>query len=74
MFGDYGFGPNHTLPTGGTARAFSGLSVLNVLRLPPIVSLTTDALAHPIADDVKMLVEWEGLAAHARSIDARRRG
>ena len=70
VFGDYGFGPNHTLPTGGTARFASGLSVFSFIRRP-----TWLALEHPIGQqavqDVVRLARLEGLEAHARAAEAR---
>jgi phosphoribosyl-ATP pyrophosphohydrolase/phosphoribosyl-AMP cyclohydrolase/histidinol dehydrogenase len=69
-FGDYGAGPNHTLPTGGTARFSAGLSVLDFLRLRSVVSGRADA---SIVADTMRLARMEGLEAHARSAELRRR-
>lgn len=66
VLGDYGAGPNHTLPTGGTARFQAGLSVTHFLRLR-----TWLAIEHPeesgLLDDVRRLAELEGLAGHEAS-------
>ncbi len=70
VMGDYGVGPNHTLPTGGTARFRAGLSVLDFLRPRSWLRLDTPD-ADLVADTVR-LAEMEGLAAHAAS--ARHRG
>ncbi len=66
VFGDYGAGPNHTLPTGGTARSFSGLSVFNFLRMPTWLELEDPAL---IARDVARLARLESLEGHARAAE-----
>lgn len=71
VLGDYGAGPNHTLPTGGTARFTSGLSVLNFLR--HYTWMRTDAQeATELLDDAVALARIEGLEAHARSAVMRR--
>lgn len=69
VFGDYGLGPNHTLPTGGSARFSAGLSVYTFLRARTWldVSPTPEALA-----DTVRLARLEGLEAHARAAEARR--
>ena len=64
VLGDYGAGPNHVLPTGGTARFSSGLSVANFLRLPTWMS-TSDSSA--LTRDAVALGRLEGLEGHARS-------
>jgi histidinol dehydrogenase len=66
VFGDYGAGPNHTLPTGGTARTTGGLSVLTFLRVR--TWLDVDCAASPqLAHDVAALAAMEGLAGHESS-------
>ncbi len=70
VMGDYGIGPNHTLPTGGTARFRAGLSVMDFLR--PRSWLRLDAPDAELVRDTVRLAEMEGLAGHAAS--ARRRG
>ena len=68
VLGDYGAGPNHTLPTGGTARSTGGLSVFTFLRIRTWMQSTKDSRScgSLIADCVK-LAELEGLHAHAAS-------
>lgn len=69
VFGDYGVGPNHTLPTGGTARWSAGLNVFNYLRIRTWLKL--DAVPQSLIEDSARLAELEGLLAHQRA--ARRR-
>jgi len=69
--GDYGFGPNHTLPTGGTARSHSGLSVMTFLRMPTVIAASDTEEWRSFAADAAALARMEGLEAHARSIEAR---
>lgn len=69
VFGDYGVGPNHTLPTGRTARYTGGLSVFTFLRVRTFLDLEEPA-AETIADSVR-LARLEGLEGHARSALAR---
>ncbi len=68
--GDYAAGPSHVLPTGGTARFTSGLSVNDFLRRSSVLSFTRAGLAS-LADDVRVLARREGLTAHAASVDMR---
>src|SRR5215472_782960 len=68
--GDYAVGPNHTLPTGGTARFRGGLSVTDFVKTISLQQLTRDGLKH-IAPSVIALAEAEGLKAHAESIRVR---
>ncbi|HVN67183.1 MAG TPA: histidinol dehydrogenase [Candidatus Sulfotelmatobacter sp.] len=68
--GDYIAGPNHVLPTGGTARFASPLGVYDFVKHQSIIGYTKPALKN-VWKDVKLLAEIEGLDAHARSIDAR---
>jgi len=70
VFGDYGAGPNHTLPTGGTARSFAGLSVFTFLRIR--TWMRGDRLQPQLRNDTVQLAEWEGLEWHARAAAARR--
>lgn len=69
--GDYFAGPNHVLPTSGTARFFSPLSVDSFVKKSSFIYYTKDALL-PQADDVICLAEAEGLTAHANSIRVRK--
>lgn len=68
--GDYFAGPNHILPTNGTARFFSPLNVDDFLKKTSIISYSRDALlkAHK---DIELFAEKEGLTAHANSIKVR---
>lgn len=68
--GDYLAGPNHVLPTGGTARFASPLSVYDFVKSQSIVGYTKPALKN-VWQDIKLLAEIEGLDAHARAIDVR---
>lgn len=64
VFGDYMTGANHTLPTGGLARAWSGLSTLDFVRWTTWQRIAPHAAA-AMAADVARLAEAEGLPAHA---------
>ena len=68
--GDYFAGPNHTLPTSGTARFSSPLSVDDFVKKYQYSYYTLDALKQ-VAEDVAAFAESEGLSAHARSITVR---
>lgn len=68
--GDYIAGPNHTLPTGGTARFFSPLGVENFLKKSSIISFSCQALAN-IGEAAAILAHTEGLEAHAKAIEVR---
>lgn len=68
--GDYMAGPNHTLPTSGTARFSSPLSVDDFVKKSQYSYFTRDALKH-VADSVAVFAEKEGLHAHARSATIR---
>ncbi|MBW4035068.1 MAG: histidinol dehydrogenase [Proteobacteria bacterium] len=65
--GDYAAGPNHVLPTAGTARFSSGLSVFDFLKRTSTTSLTRAGLA-AIGPAAAILAEAENLAGHGRSI------
>ena len=65
--GDYLAGPNHTLPTGGTARFYSPLSVDDFVKKSQYTYFTRDALK-AVKDKVAMFAEKEGLSGHARSV------
>mgnify|MGYP001659008935 FL=1 len=69
--GDYFAGPNHVLPTSGTARFFSPLSVDSFVKKSSFIDYTKSALL-PQADDIIRLAEAEGLTAHANSIRVRK--
>lgn len=68
--GDYYAGPNHVLPTGGTARFYSPLSVDSFVKKSGFVYYNRPAL-EKAADDVIRIAEAEGLTAHANSIKVR---
>ncbi len=68
--GDYFAGPNHTLPTSGTARFSSPLSVDDFVKKTQFTYYTADALSK-VADKVAYFAEREGLSAHARSATIR---
>ena len=71
--GDYFAGPNHTLPTSGTARFSSPLSVDDFVKKSQFTYYTKDALAK-VADKVAFFAEKEGLTAHAKSATIRIKG
>ncbi|MYE15340.1 MAG: histidinol dehydrogenase [Gemmatimonadetes bacterium] len=71
VFGDYGAGPNHTLPTGGTARFTGGLSVFSFLRRPTWLRLEPGPERDLVARDAVRLARMEGLEAHARAAEMR---
>ena len=71
VFGDYGVGPNHTLPTGGVARFKGGLSVLDFLRIRTWLKLESGDEADAMATDAAALARLEGLEAHARAAERR---
>jgi len=68
--GDYIAGPNHVLPTAGTARFASALSVDNFIKKTSLIQYTQKAFRRAAAD-IMRLAEIEGLGAHARSIKVR---
>ncbi len=68
--GDYYAGPNHVLPTSGTARFFSPLSVDSFVKKSSFIYYTEDALREA-KDDIIKLADTEGLTAHANSIKVR---
>lgn len=72
VLGDYGAGPNHTLPTGGTARSFGALSVMTFLRVQTSMAVDREADARQLVDDAVALARLEGLEAHARAAALRR--
>jgi len=70
--GDYFAGPNHTLPTGGSARFSSPLSVDDFVKRTAYTYYTPEAL-EAVADKIALFAESEGLSAHARSVTVRAR-
>jgi histidinol dehydrogenase len=68
--GDYFAGPNHILPTNGTSRFFSPLSVDDFIKKTSIISYSKDALCK-VHDKIELFAKNEGLTAHANSIAIR---
>ena len=68
--GDYLAGPNHTLPTGGTARFFSPLSVDDFVKKSSIISFSEQGLKR-LGNRIVQIAGLEGLEAHARSVSLR---
>jgi len=68
--GDYYAGPNHVLPTSGTARFFSPLGVASFTKRSSYIYYTEEALAEA-KDDIVLIAEREGLTAHANAIKVR---
>ena len=68
--GDYFAGPNHVLPTNGTARFFSPLGVDDFIKKSSIISYSREAL-QPVYKDIMTFAQSEGLTAHANSVRVR---
>lgn len=68
--GDYFAGPNHVLPTGGTARFFSPLNVADFIKKSSVISYTRQAL-EKVKDDIILFARSEGLDGHANAIAER---
>lgn len=68
--GDYLAGPNHTLPTGGTAKFYSPLNVENFMKKSSIISFSSKAI-HEVGEQCALLADTEGLTAHAQSVRVR---
>lgn len=71
--GDYLAGPNHILPTGGTARFFSPVTVDTFMKASSIIFYSREGLEED-ADDIIKLAEVEGLTAHANCLRVRKEG
>ncbi len=69
VFGDYGVGPNHTLPTGGASKFAAGLSVLHFLRARTWLEVSDP---NALINDTAAFARLEGLEAHARAAEARK--
>ena len=67
VVGDYGAGPNHTLPTGGGARFAGGLSVLDFLRVRTWLRIDDEVQASGLLDDAAALADLEGLRGHRQA-------
>lgn len=74
VIGDYGAGPNHTLPTGRAARYTGGLSVFDFLRVRTWLRIDDPVSAQPLYEDAEALADLEGLRAHARAATLRHPG
>ncbi|MBE5856354.1 MAG: histidinol dehydrogenase [Lachnospiraceae bacterium] len=68
--GDYFAGPNHILPTNGTAKFFSPLGVDDFIKKSSIISYSREALK-AVHEDIELFAKQEGLTAHANSINVR---
>jgi len=68
---DYGAGPNHVLPTGGTARSIGGLNVLTFLRVRTWLEIDDPDAATTLIGDAAAFARLEGLEGHARSAEKR---
>jgi len=68
--GDYVAGPNHTLPTGGTAKFYSPLGVENFMKKTSIISFSKKAI-NEIGEDCAIIANTEGLTAHEQSVRVR---
>ncbi len=71
VLGDYGAGPNHVLPTGGTARSAGGLSVFTFLRSQTWLRIDDLSEARELVNDAVWLGRVEGLEGHARAAERR---
>ena len=69
-FGDYASGSNHTLPTSGAAKTYSGLSVKDFGKIITFQTATAEGFMN-LAPAVKILAEAENLDAHAKAVDVR---
>lgn len=68
--GDYIAGPNHTLPTGSTAKFYSPLNVENFLKKSSVISFSKEAI-NELGEACALLADTEGLSAHAKSVRIR---
>ena len=73
VLGDYGAGPNHTLPTCGTDRHMGGLSVFNFLRIRTWMRVDDTEKSQPMVEDSIVMARLEGLEGHARAAECRKR-
>lgn len=72
VLGDYGAGPNHTLPTGGTGRYTGGLSVFNFLRIRTWMRVDDKKASQGMVEDSITMARLEGLEGHARAAESRK--
>jgi len=68
--GDYVAGPNHTLPTGGTARFSSPLGVYDFIKFSSIIEFSKESIKK-LGPKARRFATIEGLEAHAKSVDRR---
>ena len=68
--GDYVLGPNHTLPTGGTARFYSPLGVYDFVKRSSILYVDREGF-ETVKNAAKVLAQYEGLTAHRRAVEVR---
>lgn len=68
--GDYVAGPNHTLPTGGTAKFYSPLGVENFMKKSSIIAFSSQAI-NEIGEACALIAHTEGLSAHEQSVRVR---
>jgi histidinol dehydrogenase len=71
--GDYAAGPNHTLPTGGTARFFSPLGVYDFYKRSSLLSFGRNSFLR-LSKTVETIADAEGLEAHGNTIRVRKKG
>ena len=71
VLGDYGAGPNHVLPTGGTSKYTGGLSVFNFIRIRTWMRIDDVAGSQGLVEDCVQLARLEGLEGHARAAECR---
>jgi len=69
--GDYWAGPNHILPTGGSAKYFSVLSVSDFLKRSSVIYCSKDKLQEDL-DNIARFADLEGLSAHAHALRIRK--
>jgi histidinol dehydrogenase len=74
VLGDYGAGPNHVLPTSGTAKYTGGLSVFTFLRIRTWMNMTDKSEGQIVVSDAVALARVEGLEGHARAAECRLTG
>ena len=70
--GDYVAGPNHTLPTGGTSKFYSPLSVENFMKKSSVIAFSSQAI-NEIGEACALIADTEGLSAHEQSVRVRLR-
>ncbi|MBF0338403.1 MAG: histidinol dehydrogenase [Nitrospirae bacterium] len=71
VIGDYAAGPNHTLPTGGSARFFSPLGVYDFIKRSSLINLSRNGF-NALAAETQLLAQTEGLQGHANAVKVRR--